>query len=115
MKSIRRSIVRLLWKRERTEETPSGPHEAMKVLGDLDNRGVHLLAIFSEGSIAWDLANFAFGGAANKLANFENIQLEYVRRCDHVFTPLWSQEHLLLVVEQWACARFVQRRNTVVS
>ena len=103
--AILASTVNVLRPREHTTKKPSASIENMKTMGDLHDRGVNLLAIFSEGSSAWDLANFAFGGDAKKLTKFKNIQLEYVQRCDHVFTPLWSQDRLLHVVHQWACER----------
>ena len=95
----------LLRKRRSTTKHDAFASADFKSLKELRTRGVEILAVFSEGSVAWDVAHLLFGRGASKLVEFENVQLEYLQRCDHVFTTLWSQDHLLRVVEEWACAR----------
>jgi hypothetical protein len=59
-----------------------------------------VLALYSEGSTAFDLLTLAVPGARSKDDLF-GARLHFVDGCDHVFTPIWAQRNLVEAVVDW--------------
>jgi pimeloyl-ACP methyl ester carboxylesterase len=71
-------------------------------LAQLQSRKIDVLAICSEGSVAWDVMNLVYGSPEKLLASVDRLRLEFVEDCDHAFTPIWSQERLGELIVDWA-------------
>ena len=63
-------------------------------------RGAQVLALYSEGSTAFDLLTLAVPNARSQ-RELLGARLHFVDGCDHVFTPLWAQRQLLDAVTNW--------------
>ncbi len=99
--ALRRALGRTLGRADAESAAPHGPRSDLDALLA---RGTRLLAVYSEGSITWDLLEVAFGPHAKTLAAYDNVDLDYVSGCDHVFTPVSAQAALLDRVSEWATA-----------
>lgn len=91
---------------------PRGNHDRTKVVRGLQDslarverlaeRGVRLFVIHSEGDEGLDYLHIVLGGELQRLINQRVLKLETIAGADHIFTLLWSQEHLLNLVYSWA-------------
>ncbi len=105
--AVRRAVTRIpsSLKRAMMSRPSTTAQEVVSSHHRLESRGVDLLLVFSEGSVAWDLANSILGQGAKALGETPTIQLEYFDHCDHVFTPLDAQGQLMDRVESWMEAK----------
>ena len=94
--------IRGLFKRREKEA-----QRASDIVADLrmlKERGVRLFHIYSEGDEGLDYVYLMLGDEMRDLIATEPSRLEIVRGANHTFTLLWSQEHLLKTVCNWAQA-----------
>ena len=82
-------------RRPARESTPGGDWDAVV------SRGVELLLIYSEGGMALDLFRIIHEKQLPITESGSRIATSVVEDCDHVFTPLWSQEVLLALICDW--------------
>ncbi len=104
MKAIGRTIARFFLKRSITPDVAGSSDPDSSVLHRLEDRGVQVLAVYSEGSISWDLLDLSLG--IERITELENVRLKYIENSDHVFTPLWAQTRLADIVVGWATEVF---------
>ncbi len=100
LEAIRQMVVRFFRKRSIALGVAGSSDPDSSALHRLKDRGVEVLAVYSEGSIAWDILHLSLG--IDAITAFDNVRLEYVESCDHVFTPLWAQTRLLDLIAGWA-------------
>ena len=70
----------------------------------LIERGVRLLLVYSEGDPGLDFFQMILGDEIHELTSNGRLKVEIIKRVDHTFTPLSSQENLLEAVGNWARA-----------
>lgn len=68
----------------------------------LIERGVRLLLVYSEGDPGLDFFQMILGDEIHELTSNGRLKVEIIKRVDHTFTPLSSQENLLEAVGNWA-------------
>lgn len=79
----------------------------------LIDRKVCMLNVFSEGSDAYDVYNLTI---ANKLKGFVQkglLDFKLLNDVDHIFTPEWSQEHLISILTNWISSKWEQGFLTI--
>lgn len=74
------------------------------VLPELGERGVELLAVFSEGDLGLELLATHVGSFEN-LAPLSRFQLDVFPDTDHLLTPLCDQQRFEALVVDWATRR----------
>jgi pimeloyl-ACP methyl ester carboxylesterase len=72
------------------------------VLNSLSERGVRLLHIFSEGDFGLDYLHVILGKKLKEWRSDGRLEIETMQGANHSFTLLWSQEHFLNVIQEWA-------------
>lgn len=72
-----------------------------KPLKELAERNIDLLAIYSEGSVSWDVIHLLYGSPEQMIAAVQRLRIEFIKNCDHVFTTLDSQSQLESLVVDW--------------
>lgn len=77
-------------------------NNGVKDLRLLTDRGVRLLIVHSEGDEGLDYLHVILGDGLRELSAREKSRMEIIYGSNHIFTLLWSQEHLLKVVHNWA-------------
>ena len=82
-------------------EAPKLP-DALADLRSLTRRGVRLYHLYCEGDEGLDYFHVVLGDKVRDVANDENSCFEVIRRANHVFTLLWSQDFLVERVCEWA-------------
>jgi hypothetical protein len=82
----------------------SGENKVAVDLRLLIERGVNLLFVYSEGTGVLEFFRVTLSDEIYKLSSSGKVRLEIIKHTDHTFTPLWSQEHLLKMVSDWAHA-----------
>jgi len=70
----------------------------------LTERDVRLLLVYSEWDPGLDYLHVILGDKIHELSLDGKLKVEIIPQADHIFTPLWSQEHLLRAVQNWALA-----------
>jgi hypothetical protein len=70
----------------------------------LRERGVRLFHVYSEGDEGLDYLYVMLGDEIQDLIATEPSRFEIIEGANHTFTLLWSQEHLLKIVCNWAQA-----------
>ena len=106
-KSNYRKIFQTLRRQVQTKGKDTGskgslPDTVLRPLRELKDRNVAILAVYSEGSTAYDLFHVAWGQHQETLRKqFPSLTIETVADVDHVFTPVWSQDFLLQHLKQW--------------
>jgi dienelactone hydrolase len=70
----------------------------MRLLAD---RGVQVLLVHSEGDEGLDYLQVIAGKEGLKQRQSQLFRLEIIPGANHTFTLLWSQKHLLKLVEDW--------------
>jgi pimeloyl-ACP methyl ester carboxylesterase len=70
-------------------------------LRSLSERGVRLLHIYSEGDEGLDYLHVILGGKLKEWRSDGRFHIETIQGANHTFTLLWSQEHLMKVVQSW--------------
>jgi hypothetical protein len=88
---------RLVARPLRAVEESARPSEIAR----LGERGVPVLIVLSEGSIATDVSAPFLRSEARSLVEAGKLRVEFIRGCDHVFTLLWSQRRLVEVIRTW--------------
>lgn len=68
----------------------------------LDERGVRVLHVYSEGDEGLDYLHVILGDKMKELSACGLLRIEIVKGANHTFTLLWSQEHLLETICRWA-------------
>lgn len=79
----------------------NGSNHAGDVLRLLAERGVRLFHIYSEGDESIDYLPVISGDAVQQWNASGLLPMEVITGANHTFTLLWSQDHLLQVVQQW--------------
>jgi pimeloyl-ACP methyl ester carboxylesterase len=72
------------------------------VLNSLSQRGVRLLHICSEGDFSLDYLHVILGDKLKNWRSDGRLNIEVIQGANHTFTLLWSQEHFLNVIQEWA-------------
>ncbi len=67
-------------------------------------RGVRILNIYSEGDWSLDYLHAALGPGAEQWLERPGSRFERLDGTNHVFTPPWSQDHVLRSVVDWSSA-----------
>ncbi len=75
--------------------------DTSKELSSLIDRGVHLLHIYSEGDEGLDYFQLIQNKEVHKGFLDTLLQTAIIRGANHTFTPLWSQEQLLKIIQDW--------------
>lgn len=57
-------------------------------------KGVNVIYIFSEGSVAWDIYNLHLKSILNKNSSWKNYRIRSLQKTDHTFTSVKSQSEL---------------------
>jgi len=96
---LQRTLVRKL------SEKSGRDFELLPELEELVEQRAKVLGIFSEGSVAWDLLEMT-GEAGRGLNKRENVSVEFIPECDHVFTSVDSQERLIGLINRWMTGTF---------
>ncbi len=86
----------------RKAPAPKSTVDAAGQLRSATERGVHIFHLYSEGDEGLDYFELVLGKRTGQVADGERSRLEIVRGANHVFTLLWSQEHLVRSVCEWA-------------
>ena len=89
---------------ERKRKMSSGLNHVAADVRLLTERGVRLLHVYSEGDEGLDYLHVILGDEMQKWSVCEPLRAELIHGANHTFTLLWSQEHLLKVVHNWAQA-----------
>ena len=71
-------------------------------LRSLSERGVRLLHIYSEGDEGLDYLHVILGDKLKEWRSDGRLSMEVIQGANHTFTLLWSQEHFLNVIQDWA-------------
>jgi hypothetical protein len=79
------------------------PDEADSLIewNSLAERGVEMLLVNSEGSVAIDTFRLLLAKRLGGLEASGQLQIETIEQTDHVFTLLWSQNTLVNMLSQW--------------
>lgn len=72
-----------------------------ETLQSLAERGVRLFHIYSEGDSSLDYLSVILDGEEQKWHETGLLPMEVIAGTNHTFTLLWSQEHVLHVVQNW--------------
>jgi len=91
--------IRILFRRKRKEA--SYATNAAADLRLLNERGVRLLHVYSEGDEGLDYLHVILGNEMLELSAHGLLRVEIVQGANHTFTLLWSQEHMLKIVCNW--------------
>lgn len=70
-------------------------------LRSLTARGVRVLLVHCEGDEGLDYLRMILGNEGQERSVSGLFRLEIIRGANHTFTPLWSQEALLTLIEDW--------------
>jgi len=70
-------------------------------LRSLSERGVRLLHIYSEGDEGLDYLHVILGDKLKAWRSDGRLDIETIQGANHTFTLLWSQEHLLKILQGW--------------
>jgi len=68
----------------------------------LKERGTRVFLIHSEGDIGLDYLNMIPKEKLNQWRDNGALKIEIIKGTNHSFTLLWSQDHLIRVVQNWA-------------
>lgn len=101
VKALRRTLLACFRSRDQEDERRAGS-ELLTELQRLGDRGVELLAVYSEGSDAWDLITILLGPGAKGLDQLRNLHLEFIEDADHLFAPSIARQRLLGLVWDWS-------------
>ncbi|MCP4405720.1 MAG: hypothetical protein GY801_51510 [bacterium] len=71
-------------------------------LPELSQRGVRLFLIHAEGDEGLDYLHVAFGKELESWIAAGIVKFEVIQGANHTFTLLWSQEHLIESILNWA-------------
>ena len=86
------------WKRK----VSSGVNHGAADVRLLTERGVSLLHVYAEGDEGLDYLHVILGNNLQEWSASGQLRVEIIQGVNHTFTPLWSQEHLLNIVQNWA-------------
>lgn len=86
----------------RTHKTPSVKNKAATELHVLSERGVRLFLIHSEGDEGLDYLYVVLGDELKTWITNGTLNFEMIEGANHTFTMLWSQEHLIHSIQNWA-------------
>jgi len=98
------SQLRGLFARGRRRKVSPGVDNGRARLLALVERGVRLFLVYSEGDEGLDYLHVTLGNELWALSALGKVRVEIIQGANHTFTLLWSQEHLLKVVHDWAQA-----------
>jgi hypothetical protein len=73
----------------------------------LNNNGIHVFLIFSEGSVCYDLFKITSSEILNSLEKYKNLEYKFVKDVDHTFTLNWAQEYLFSLIYKWLQNKYV--------
>jgi|RhiMethySRZTD1v2_1073278.scaffolds.fasta_scaffold78123_2 pimeloyl-ACP methyl ester carboxylesterase len=81
---------------------PRGPQgEVASDLRRLQERGVSLLHVYSEGDEGLDYAHVVFGGRLDRLGSAPRSRLELIAGANHTLTLRWAQNYLGDLILEW--------------
>jgi dienelactone hydrolase len=92
--------IKSLFRRKKKEA--AGANDVAVDLRLLKERGVRLLHVYSEADEGLDYLYMILGDKMRDLNASGLLRLEIIQGANHTFTLLWSQEHLLRIVCNWA-------------
>lgn len=104
IKAILRAAGRFYRRPKASPTSPTASTQDSRWLHRLAERKVHLLTVYSEGSVAWDLLKISPG--LETITDSDKIRLEFIENSDHVLTPLWAQARLVDIVSDWATTTY---------
>lgn len=85
----------------RQPQVASGSHQVAADMRSLLARGVHMLLVYSASEPSLDYLHMVLGAAKPAWHTNSKWRLEVMQQTDHIFTPLWAQEHLLHLLGEW--------------
>jgi dienelactone hydrolase len=91
-------LSNLLGRRENGLSEVAHAADALRLLAE---RSVRLLHIYSEGDESLDYLSVILGREVQKRHESELLPMEIIVGANHTFTLLWSQDHLLHLVQNW--------------
>jgi alpha/beta superfamily hydrolase len=101
LRSLIKNIVPALSKNTKTTLEISD-YNPLKEWYTIVDRGTNVYHILSEGSSSLDLFNHISGRTDYRLPGpFSKIKRHIMKDADHVFTPIWSQEHVISLICNW--------------
>lgn len=77
-------------------------HDPVAEMRALDERGVRLYHVYCEADEGLDYLHVVLGGKVEEVTSRGGSRFELIRGANHVFTTVWSQEHLQRSVVAWA-------------
>lgn len=86
----------------RGRQASAGANAFISDLRSLAERGTRVLLIHAEGDEGLDYVRMFLGNADQQGDTSAMFKLEIVPGANHTFTLLWSQEHLLKLIRDWA-------------
>ena len=86
----------------RKEHMLRNGNHAADTLRSLAERGVRLLHLYSEADEGLDYLSVILGGEVRQWNESGLLTIEVIAGANHTFMLLWSQDHLLQVVQNWA-------------
>ena len=100
------NIARItLSKLRRVFERPAPPTPAaadvVEKLDHLTRRGLEALLIFSDGTVAREYFRSTLEEPMGRLSRRERIHVETLRKSDHNFTAIKSQDDVIALVSGW--------------
>jgi dienelactone hydrolase len=78
------------------------PTDVAVDLRRIEERGVHLLHVYSEGDEGLDYAHVVLGGALDRLGSAPRSRLELIAGANHTLTLRWAQDRLGELILEWA-------------
>lgn len=105
-----KSIAQSLASRFRGSSAPpaaasGAPNRDAESFRKLSARDAKLLLILSEGDWGFDYVHAILGSELEQLIARGSVRMEVIPSCDHMLTPLASQERTLAVLREWAKSR----------
>jgi pimeloyl-ACP methyl ester carboxylesterase len=71
-------------------------------LRSLSERGIRLLHVYSEGDEGLDYLHVILGDKLKEWRSGGRLSIEVIQGANHTLTLLWSQEHFLNLIQDWA-------------
>ncbi len=86
---------------EHKRKVSYGENNILEDLHLSTKRGVHFFHVYSEGDEGLDYFQLMLGDEIKGWSSNRQLRVEIIKGANHVFTMLWSQEHLIKLVHDW--------------
>ncbi len=86
----------------RNKNVSAGLDQVEAALNALNDRGVRLLHVYSEGDVGLDYLELMLGGRKDRLEKAGKVRTEIIPGSNHTFTLLSNQEDLMNVIRNWS-------------